>query len=129
MKKVKGKYMSKYFKVYRDYTNYIPIEEHELEKAMRAFQDGAGAVFENGATSRIEAIIPDDNRIMGWNPGYKPTPEEQGEISRDPKCVSARRLMSGIKEHIALGGTEPYKQLSPVVKHTKGMASIGDLLR
>ena len=103
--------MSRYYKVFIDYNNFIPINETELEKALRAFKDHAGAVFENGATSRIEAIVPDNVKMMGWNAGYKPTPEEQGEIDRSKLCLSARRLMVDIKNHIALGGDEPFKQL------------------
>ena len=118
----------RHFKVYTNFTNYIPITENELEKALKAFQGGLGVVFENGATQRIECIIPDDVKMMGWNDGYKPTPEELGEISRNPKCVSARRLVAQIKDHMALGSGESFKELPPVRKHTQGLTQIGNIL-
>lgn len=119
----------RHYKIYTNFTNYISITENELEKALRAFQEGVGVIFENGATQRIESILPDNVKMMGWNDGYKPTSEELGEISRDSLCLSARNLMSEIKTHIALGNSEPFKQLeNPVKKHTNGPTSLGDLL-
>ena len=119
----------RHFKVYTNFTNFIPITEEELEKALLAFQKGVGVIFENGATQRIEAIIPDDVKMMGWNEGYKPSPEEQGEINRNPKCISARRLVAQIKDHIALGTGEKFKELTPVVKYTRGPTQIKEMLK
>ena len=120
----------KHYKVYTNFTNYITITENELEKALTAFQRGAGVIFENGATQRIESIIPDDVKMMGWNDDYKPTPEERGEISRDRKCIEARRLIADMKTHIALGTNEPFRQLeNPVKTYTQGLTSIGDILK
>lgn len=120
----------KYYKVYTDYSNYIPIDETELEKAMRAFQSGAGAIFNNGATRRIDIILPDDVRMMGWNAGYKPTAEELGEIGRDRICQEARRLMTALKEHLALGSNEPFKLEAPRPRiYSTGGELLGNLLK
>ena len=63
--------MKRYFKVYKDFNNFISIDDTEIEKALRAFKAQTGAIFEGGATARIEAILPDNVRMMGWNEGYK----------------------------------------------------------
>lgn len=118
----------RHFKVFTNFTSYIPIDETELEKALKAFQKGVGVIFENGATQRIESIIPDDVKMMGWNDGYKPVPEELGEISRDKTCISARRLMAQVKEHLALTPNEPFKELAEPIKRNTGMRPLGELL-
>lgn len=69
-----------YFKVYTDFTKYIPIDETELEKALYAFQTGKPVIFENGATSRIESILPDFNRSLGWFSDYKTSAEDNVDI-------------------------------------------------
>ena len=122
--------MTRHYKVYTNFTNYIPIDETELEKALKSFIRGVGVVFQNGATQRIESIVPDDVKMMGWNEGYKPSPEELGDMSRDKRCVSARRLIADVKDHIALGTNEPFKQLdSPRARiYTQGMTSLSNLL-
>ena len=122
--------MTRHFRVYTDYNNYIAVDETELEKALRAFKNSSGAIFNNGATSRIAHILPDDVKMMGWNDSYRPTPEEQGEISRDRTCKSARVLTAQIKEHLALNPNQPFKELeNPVKKHTDGLTSLGELLK
>ncbi len=60
-----------YYKIFKDYTNYISIDETELEKAIGAFKLGTPVLFNNGAMEKIDSIIPDYNRSMGWNPSYK----------------------------------------------------------
>ena len=69
-----------YFKVYVDFTKYIPIDETELEKAIYAFQTGKPVIFENGAASRIESIIPDYNKGLGWYSDYKPNQDDNAEL-------------------------------------------------
>lgn len=93
----------KYYKVYTDFKNYIPIDETELSKALTAFMKGVGAIFNEGATKRIDMVVPDYNRMMGWNPGYAPSPSEQGEISSSKICREARFLMASVKSDIQLG--------------------------
>ena len=96
----------KYYKVYTDFNNYISIDESELEKALTAFSKNIGAIFNEGATKRIEKILIDSNKMMGWNPGYKPGPAEQGEIDRSALCRSAKFLLAEVKSDIQLGRGE-----------------------
>jgi hypothetical protein len=71
-----------YFKVYIDFTRYIPIDQTELEKALYAFQTGKPVMFEMGAATRIESIIPDFNKSAGWSSDYKPTADDFADIDR-----------------------------------------------
>lgn len=65
------------WKVYKDFTNWISINETEIEKAIFAFITGNPVVFSNGGAIRhIESIMPDWNGTMGWNEGYKLGPED-----------------------------------------------------
>ena len=72
--------MTRYFKVYLDFNRYIPIDHTELEKALHAFITGKPVVFEMGAASRIESVVPDFNRTLGWNSDYKPTADDQADL-------------------------------------------------
>ena len=87
-----------YFKVYVDFTRYIPIDETELEKALYAFQIGKPVIFENGAATRIESIIPDYNKANGWYSDYKPKDDDFAYIDQmKPKYVG---YIGQIKEKI-----------------------------
>jgi hypothetical protein len=101
----------RYYKVFVDYKNYIPIDETELEKALKAFIGNKRVVFNEGATSRIEIILPDNVRMMGWNAGYNPGPEEHGEIARNPACRSAKELLAEMKTCLQLGEPTAHLQL------------------
>ncbi len=70
----------RYFRVFTSYTDFISIEETELEKALFAFIKGQPVVFEKGATSRIESIVPDYHRAMGWNPAHRMGTDDWNEI-------------------------------------------------
>ncbi len=69
-----------YFKVFKDFTNYIPIDETELEKALAAFKFGTAVILKNGALEKIESVLPDLNRSMGWNPSYKLGDDDWNDI-------------------------------------------------
>jgi len=77
------------YKVMLDYKNFIPINETELHKAMTAFLNGNGAVFENGATDKIHAILPDFHAIMGYNYGYELQAEDWAEIGASKAVIWA----------------------------------------
>lgn len=90
--------MKYYFKVYIDFTRYISIDETELEKALYAFQTGKPVIFELGAANRIESIIPDFNKELGWYSDYKPNADDMGDIERvKPKYA---KHLSATKEKI-----------------------------
>jgi hypothetical protein len=69
-----------YYRVYTGFTEYIPIDSTEMEKAMHAFITGSPVVFENGATSRIDRILPDFHRAMGWNPSHRLDTDDQNQL-------------------------------------------------
>lgn len=87
-----------YFKVYQDYTKFVPIDETEYEKALYAFIKGKPAIFEMGAVSRIESIIPDLNKINGWYSDYKPTADDNAELEQAKR--KAQPYMARIKERV-----------------------------
>ena len=91
-----------YFKVQYGYNHddYLPIEYHELDKAMYAHLTGAVAAFENGSVtgSKIIVIKEDFTRAMGWNRGYQLTPEDQGEIA--VKCKDYKGLIADSRERV-----------------------------
>ena len=78
---------SRFFKVQYGYgaNEYIPIDETELKRAIYAHLTGKKVALENGSVSgdKIIVIAPDWNKAMGWNAGYKPTPEELGEVENE----------------------------------------------
>lgn len=87
-----------YFKVFQDYTKFVPIDETEYEKALYAFLKGKPAIFQLGAVSKIESIIPDLNKINGWFSDYKPTSDDNAEL--DWAKRKAMPFMAKIKEKI-----------------------------
>ena len=98
-----------------DYKNFIPIDETELEKACRAMAADGKAFFNNGATDKIHAILPDYHKMMGWNYGYELTGEEWGEIGANKQCNDAKTLLETTKNQIA-GRVERPKEISEGVK-------------
>jgi len=69
-----------YFKVQTGYgpNEFIPIDETQLEAAQYAFLTESKAIL-GGVPVRgkdIMTIIPDVNRMMGWNRGYKMEAED-----------------------------------------------------
>ena len=104
------------YKVMLDYKNFIPIGEHELVKAMTAFLQGNGAVFENGATDKIHAVLPDFHAIMGYNYGYELQPEDWSEIGMSKECAGAKQLIADTKLSLQGKSQERPKEISTGVK-------------
>ena len=90
--------MKYYFKVWKDYTNYVPVDETEFEKAMYAFEKGGGAMFDLGAIGTIKDITPDFNKDLGWYSDYKPTPDDNADI--DALRPKYQKYIHAIKEKI-----------------------------
>ena len=103
------------YKVMIDYKNFIPIDETELEKALRAMAADGKAFFNEGATDRIHAVIPDYHKMMGYNYGYELQPEDWAEIGSSKECNDAKKLAVDIKMKLA-GHTPPSKEISDGVK-------------
>lgn len=101
-----------------DYKNFIPINQNELVKAMTAFLNQNGAVFENGATDKIHAILPDFHAIMGWNYGYELQPEDWSLVASSKECAESKRIIAETKMQIAGGEKreERPKEISDAVK-------------
>jgi len=128
---------SKYFKVVYgfDEDEYIAIDDSELKKAIYAHLTGKKVAFKEGSVSgdKIIVIRPDWNKAMGWNVGYKPTPEEMGEID-----ATVGKKYLGIVAH-AKDEVEGYiksgqleKLNTPLLEsstkiHTKGLTQIGKI--
>lgn len=83
---------TKYFKVFRGFneSDFIPIDQSELEKAIYAQISGKVAILKNGtiAGNQIGSIVPDYHRAKGWNYGYKLQAEDWKEINRDCKSYT-----------------------------------------
>ncbi len=92
----------RYFKVQRSYdvNDFIPIDETELEKALHAFITGAPVVFLNGATQRIDGILPDYHRAMGWNYGYKLQGEDWAEVKKEGVNTDHLNLIGETKNKV-----------------------------
>ena len=93
----------KYYKVVWGYQpeEYIPIDETELEKALYAHISGKVAIFKEGSIngSRISVIAPDVCRAMGWNRGYKLTPEDYEEFD-DREGVKYAGYLAEVKDRV-----------------------------
>lgn len=103
------------YKIMIDYTKFIPIDETELEKALTAFSTGQPAIFNEGATDRVNNVLPDYHKMLGYNYGYKLQPEDWKEINTSKECQSAKRLIEDTKLKLA-GGAPRSKEISAGVK-------------
>lgn len=90
------------YKVLIDYKNFIPIDEDELEKAVRAWAVGGKALFKRGATDRIQAVLPDYHAMMGWNYGYTLQAEDWQEIRNSDVAHNAEAALSSMKQALGL---------------------------
>lgn len=119
-----------------DANEFIAIDETELEKAIYIHLTGKKGGFNNGTVdgNKIISISPDWNRAMGWNVGYKPTPEEHGEIQAEMGAryngivAMAKNKVQEYLENgqIELIGTQPLI-VAPKI-HTNGPVSLSALL-
>lgn len=91
----------KKYKIMIDYKNFIPIDDTELEKALRAMIAGGKAFFNQGATERIHAILPDYHAMMGWNYGYDFQPEDWALMQSSKECREALHDIESLKINIA----------------------------
>ena len=69
------------WKVYKDFNNWISVDETEIEKAIFAYITGNRVVFTTGAINKISDILPDFHTTMGWNEGYKLDAYDWNEIN------------------------------------------------
>ena len=129
---------SRYFKVVYgfDEDEFLPIEENELKRAIYAHLTGKKAAFQSGSVSgdKIIVVKPDWNKAMGWNAGYKPMPEEMGEIEATVGkkylgiVAQAKQEVEGYIRSGQLDKLNTPLIENPAKKHTDGLTSIGQLL-
>jgi hypothetical protein len=100
------KYMQKYYRVRRSYDSNedIVITEKELPVAMFCFLHDMKFVSSFGATNKILDILPDHARSMGWNGGYKFTPEDWREVKK--KIGRSLEFQLSQAKEVALIATE-----------------------
>lgn len=100
----------KYFRVKYGYKNdeFISVDEQELPMAMRAHITGKKGVFKEGAVSgdKIIAIVPDWQRVMGWNRDYNLMGEDYDEIGTKPQR-EYQNLLQETKYQIENGSSVP----------------------
>lgn len=91
----------KYFKLVLGYEvdNIIQIDETELLKAYYCFLEKKDSVFSNGAVrgSRINSIVPDFHRMMGWNQGYRLRDDDYCELREKGIDMLLMNLLSEAK--------------------------------
>lgn len=92
--------MKKYFKVYRSFSDFVSIDESELEKAMHAFLENIPVVLKQGAVSRIESIMPDYHRPMKWNYAHELTEEDYQELKRYGVMKAYEGVIGEVKERV-----------------------------
>ena len=99
----------KYFKVKVGFgkDDFISIDETELERAIIAQGTGKVAVFNEGTISgnNIISILPDWNKVMGWNRDYQLTGEDYEYIGKAK--VEEYRTLIGNKTNEVLGIVKP----------------------
>lgn len=100
----------KHFRVKYGYKNdeFISVDEQELGMATRARLSGKTGVFKEGivAGDKIIAIVPDWQRVMGWNRDYNLVGEDYDHIG--PKIQREyQNLLEETKYQIENGTAMP----------------------
>lgn len=98
----------------------VSVSEDEMPTAIKAQVTGKIGVFKEGTISgsSIIAVVPDYQRIMGWNRSYALGPEDWAQIQENEECTDARLLLEGTVNQIrrpernAPALTEGAKQLA-----------------
>lgn len=84
---------------YRDFDDmqYISVPAQEAHKAYYIFANPeARAIFSNGHAligKHIKSIVPDYHAALGYNQGYKLTPEDHAIIAKSPDVAKLKRVM------------------------------------
>lgn len=104
--------MKKYFRVKTGFKDdeFLSIDEHEVEIALRAQITGRVAVLKSGTVSgnHIISITPDYQKEMGWAHDYHLTGEDMGEIGKE-KIDEYRNFLAEKKGkvYVLLGTATP----------------------
>jgi hypothetical protein len=122
-----------YYRVKTGYGSdeFTSISEHDLHKVLYLFLcDGGRTILENGQPLRGQDIMdvkPDIHKLMSWNRGYKPLPEDYGDATSvlkraEKKLVEARALAS----YIQSSGNHELLRLPMVQAQAQMQGLIGD---
>ncbi len=113
----------KYYRVKFGYgrDDFYSVDETEVRKAIRAQVTGEIAIFAEGtiAGNSIIAIMPDYQRMMGWNRDHELNGEDHREIGdkRKEDCVA---LLEAVRREVAGLPPQESKELSDGVKRIAG---------
>ena len=80
----------------------VEIGKEDLEYALYAFMGGGNVILSSGAAIRgkdIISILPDYNKMMGYNRGYKLNPEDWNHVEKEIGNVP-KHFLAGRKEVI-----------------------------
>lgn len=102
---------------FNDEGQNITITKAELPMIMWAFTKDTKAVCNGGAFrgKDIISIMPDYNKVLGYNKGYELEPEDFRIIGNDPTCFKARDYLNSIKQ-LCLTSTT-YKEVADRTKN------------
>jgi hypothetical protein len=96
---------------YNDKGQDITIPKDELPQVMWGFQRKAQVVCSGGAFKgdAIISILPDYNKILGFNKGYDLESEDFRLIANDKTCNQARNYIEGVKK--LCGESQTFQEL------------------
>lgn len=136
--------MKRYKVIYGfDTEEYIPIGEHELEKAIYAAMIQGRVAFDEGFIDGklIQKIVPDYHAVMGWARGHELGSDDYNEladkgIDRQHKLFQAKAkqrveyLVSNNQRELVGTGVEIPELESATKDHRGGsMKAIGNFLQ
>jgi len=94
----------KYFKIKIGYdkSEFISIDETELEKAIGVFLTDGKGIFQNGVArgQDIIAIQEDWNKALGINPDWKLTPDDHNEMARRGIAKAYKGVITGVTQRV-----------------------------
>ena len=110
----------KYFRVKYGYgkDEFVSVDENEVRVALSAQVSGQVAVFKEGtiAGNSIIAVLPDFNRLLGYNRDYVMGGEDYSQISASVQAEHHTLIENAKRTLQGLPPREPLKALTGEVK-------------
>ncbi len=92
------------FKILQGYEHErdIPINADELERAYGLFMLGGRWIFSGGPVDgkNIQTVVPDYQRIMGWNEEHKLGPDDYNELAEKGVDRKAQQMLNAAQEKV-----------------------------